>query len=419
MEDFRQSETQPGRTRLVYSVDCLLVFARWLARPLDLVLAWRFMDSGGLFAGSKSVESALAANLAAAQDAVSGFFTASINLVFTVTFLAHQALLSLDAVIRALIRRFFTQRRLLEWETAAEAEMGVRGKSPVDLYLDWTPVLALAIGLLVWTFRPSALLTALPILVLWASSGLVSSWLNHPPRPARNLSGKNFVFLRRAALHTWRYFAEYSTAEHHWLIPDNVQEHPDAIAARVSPTNIGLLLNARQVACEFGYLTVPEFAQQTMRTLVTVAKLKKYHGHVVNWYDTRTLEPMAPRFVSSVDNGNLLASLWTLQQGCLDRLKQPVLQPALAEGFLDHLHVLTANKVVPRKTAAGSRGLAIPAPGCNACSTSLLMFWSTPSRSTEHSKHTSAKWFVGEAALRFRVSARRSMNTHPGFRKNL
>jgi len=125
-------------------------------------------------------------NIGAAQDAVSTFFTSIVNLFFTMTFLAHQALLSLDAVIRALIRRFFTQRRMLEWETAAEAEMGVRGKSPVDVYLDWTPVLAAALGLLVWAFRPTALRPALPILILWAFSGLISSWLNKPPRPARN-----------------------------------------------------------------------------------------------------------------------------------------------------------------------------------------------------------------------------------------
>src|ERR1039458_5558892 len=112
--------------------------------------------------------------------------------------------------------------------------------------------------------------TALPMLALWACSKAVSGWLGRAPATARNrTSRKNVAFLRRTSLSTWRYFAEYSTAEHHWLIPDNVQEEPAAVAARVSPTNIGFLLNARQVACEFGYLTVPEFAEQTLRTLAT------------------------------------------------------------------------------------------------------------------------------------------------------
>ena len=139
-----------------------------------------------------------------------------------------------------------------------------------------------------------ALPAALPILLLWASSKLLSQWLNRPPRPVRSeVPAKDERLLRRAALRTWRYFAEFSTDEHNWLIPDNVQEEPLAIAPRISPTNLGFLLNARQVACEFGYLTIPEFAQQTLRTLATVAKLQRYRGHFLNWYDTRSLTPLA------------------------------------------------------------------------------------------------------------------------------
>ncbi len=105
---------------------------------------------------------------------------------------------------------------------------------------------------------------AIPILFLWASSKPVSRWLNRAPDTARNQRyRKDMLFLRHAALYTWRYFAEFSTAKHNWLIPDNVQEQPPAIAAPISPTNIGFLLNSRQVACEFGYLTIPEFASQT------------------------------------------------------------------------------------------------------------------------------------------------------------
>jgi len=285
-----------------------------------------------------------------ARDALSELYTANVSLFFTLIFLAHQTMLSLDAVLRALLRRLVTHRGLLEWETAAEADLNTRGRAPVDVYLNWVPVLSIGLAMLVWSVRPQAMPAAAVILFLWACSKPVSMWLNRPPAAPRNqASAKDVIFLRRAALKTWRYFAEFSTAEHNWLIPDNVQEQPAAIAARVSPTNIGLLLNARQVACEFGYLTVPEFAEQTLRTLATVAGLKKHGGHVLNWYDTRTLEPMTPLFVSSVDSGNLLASLWTLQQGSLARLHQPVLQPCLSEGLLDYLRVLTEARAFPRK----------------------------------------------------------------------
>jgi len=311
---------------------CILFIPTWFQLAFNLVRALVVYDSN------------------VAREAVSAFYTSNVTLFFTLIFLAHQTMLSVDAVVRALVRRFVTHRRLLEWETAAEADLNVRGRTPVDLYLNWVPLLSVALGLLVWAERPQALPAAVPILLLWAFSKPAALWLNRAPAAARNQTPrKDMIFLRRATLHTWRYFAEFSTAEHNWLVPDNVQEQPPAIAARVSPTNIGFLLNARQVACEFGYLTLPEFAEQTLRTLATVSELKKYRGHVMNWYDTRTLQPLPPQFVSSVDSGNLLASLWTLQQGCLARLRQPVLESCLAEGFVDHLRVLAAARAIPRK----------------------------------------------------------------------
>ena len=287
-------------------------------------------------------------NGVAVREAFTTVHTAHINLFFTLTFLAHQMLLSLDAVTRALVRRWVTHRRLLEWETAAETELGRRRPTPIDRYLDWMPFLALGLGILVLLGRPGALPAALPLLLVWGSSKLVSGWLNRPSvAPPEKPSRNELSFLRRTALYTWRYFSEFSTEEHNWLIPDNVQEQPPLIAARLSPTNLGLLLNARQVACEFGYLTVPEFAEQTLRTLATVSGLRKYRGHLFNWYDTRTLEPLPPLFVSSVDSGNLVASLWSLQQGCEDRLRKPLLQSCLLEGFVDCVRSLEDLGVLP------------------------------------------------------------------------
>ena len=338
-----------------------------------------------------------------ARQAWSDFFTTNVNLFFTLTFLAHQTLVALDAVVRALVRRFVTKERLLEWETAAEAEMGTRGQTPIDLYLNWIPLFALAIGVLVWSIRPYAMAAAAPILALWACSKMVSVWLNRSPAKPRNqVSAKDVKFLRRAALGTWRYFAEFSTAEHHWLIPDNVQETPPAVAARVSPTNLGLLLNSRQVACEFGYLTVPEFARDTRRTLATLSSLKKHRGHLLNWYDTRTLEPLPPHFVSSVDSGNLLASLWTLQHGSLDRLRRPLLQPCLAEGCLDYLRALSAAHVFPRKVLTACERQN----GTDRWLESILEFpdeiLQKAGQIVSETKKANAEWLVEEAAVRVR-----------------
>ena len=319
----------------------ILFFPAWLECALNLLRA----------AKQRRVEPA--------HNALLAFATQNASLVLNLTFLAHQTLLSLDAIVRALVRRMVTGKRLLEWETAAEAELGGRRRTPVDVYLDWTPAMALAVGVTVASVHPAALLAAAPFLALWASSKPFSKWLNRPPRTSRcQVMAQDQLLLRRTALRTWRYFAVFSNPEHNWLVPDNVQETPERVAARISPTNLGFLLNARQVACESGYLTVPEFALLTQRTLETVHKLPRYHGHLLNWYDTRTLQPLPPMFISCVDSGNLMASLWTLQQGCLERLHRPVLERNLAQGFLDHLLVLGDAGGVSRRIAGGLASVA-------------------------------------------------------------
>ena len=343
------------RRSLVEPATFLLLVFGWLA-PVGAPWRWTMATLCILFIPGwcqfvfNLLRAAFTRSLVAAGEALSAFYATNVNIFFTLIFLAHQTLLSLDAVVRALFRRTVTRHRLLEWETAAEAELGTRRRTPIDIYLNGMPLLAMALGVVVYFIRPEALGAALPILLLWASSKLVSVWLNRPPLAPRNeASRKDTLFLRHAALHTWRYFAEFSTEEHNWLVPDNVQEQPPAVAARVSPTNLGLLLNARQVACELGYITVPEFTEQTLRTLATVSGMRKHRGHLLNWYDTRTLQPLSPLFVSSVDSGNLLASLWTLQQGCLERLRKPVLQSRLAEGLFDYLRELADWRVFSRK----------------------------------------------------------------------
>ncbi|MGA9528758.1 MAG: glucoamylase family protein [Terriglobales bacterium] len=283
---------------------------------------------------------AIARQMRVAREALNNVLTANLAVLLTLTLLAHQMLLSLDAVVRALVRHLVTREHMLEWETAAEAEIGER-RTAFDRYIDWMPVLAIGLGTLIWLVRPQALLSAAPILVLWACSQRLAVWLNESPmEPAPPISDKEAWLLRKSALYIWRYFAEFSTEEHNWLIPDNVQEEPSRIAGRISPTNVGLLLNARQVANELGYLTLPEMVELTRNSLDTIARLSKYRGHLLNWYDTRTLEAKAPFFVSSVDSGNLVASLWTLQQGCVEQRMRPLISRELANGLLDHLKIL-------------------------------------------------------------------------------
>jgi len=268
------------------------------------------------------------------------FVTEHSRVFFRLTFLCHQTLVSVDAVVRTLIRMKFTHKRLLQWETAADAEVGT-GEGPVDVYLRWSPTISLAMAALLLAARPDSFEVALPVLLLWALSNRISRWLNQPQRTGESrIDPQARAFIRNVALRTWRFFREYSTPEENWLIPDIVQQVPPLVAHRISTTNLGLLLNSRLAALDLGFLTLEEFVEETTRTLETVGRMPKFRGQLYNWYTTDTLEPVEPLFVSTVDNGNLLASLWTLKHGCLEAIHQPVFRPAFWRGIHDLVDLL-------------------------------------------------------------------------------
>ncbi len=293
------------------------------------------------------IRAAWATSKAAAKESLADFAMSHVSIALNIAFLAHQTLVALDAIVRTLIRSSITHSRLLEWETATEAELGLRRRTPVDIYLDWVPVLAIPIGIASF-FRPGTMPYVLPFVAAWACSRLISLWLNRSPRVAEvELTARERAFLREVCLRTWRYFCEFSNENNHWLIPDNVQQEPYRVAERLSPTNLGLLLNSRQVALEFGYLTPSEFVTQTERTLASMQLLPRYSGHFLNWYDNITLSPLEPQFVSTVDSGNLVASLWSLKQHCLELYRHPVLNKNLISGLADYYRLSGIKDTAP------------------------------------------------------------------------
>jgi hypothetical protein len=277
----------------------------------------------------------------AVREAFTGFLQGAFITLLNLIFLPHQTMLAIDAIVRSLVRRFITGQRLLEWETAAEAENLTRRTTPVDRYLAIIPLSAIILAVIILAFDPRSLAVAAPVLLLWGFSGSITLWLNHAPREQRaQLTANDEAFLREHAARIWRYFYQFGGENHNYLIPDNVEEEGLFEAARVSPTNLGLLLNARQAACEFGFLTVPEFAELTNASFATMARMEKYRGHLLNWYNTQTLEPMKPGSVSSVDSGNLAASLYTLRMGAAFLLKEPLISPRLFDGFRTYWELL-------------------------------------------------------------------------------
>jgi len=261
-------------------------------------------------------------------------------------FQAHQAHVVLDAIARALWRLLVTRRGLLEWVTAADAERGQGDHLVAAAYRRMWPAIAVAslATISVLFLRPGALPVALPFLAAWLASPALAVWLSQPARPRpRALSPADAAYLRRVARATWRYFDTFVGSEDNWLPPDNFQEVPGPVVAhRTSPTNIGLSLLADVAARDLGYLGLLDATERSERTLATMRRMERFRGHFYNWYDTTTLTPLSPRYVSSVDSGNLAAHLVVLKQAFLEAITAPVLGLAPADGLRSTLDLLDA-----------------------------------------------------------------------------
>ncbi len=294
-----------------------------------------------------------------AGEAFSGFCHAAFVTLLELIFLPNQTLIALDAMVRSLVRRFITGKRLLEWETAAQSETASPVRTPADRYLIFVSFISFGLAVLIYFFGPqhTAIRFAWPLLLIWALANVVKSWLDKPPRePQKNLSSRDSNFLLAHALRIWHFFHEFCAERHNYLIPDNVEEDGLYEAPRISPTNVGMLFNARQAACELGFLTLPEFEALTEKSLATLARLDKFKGHLYNWYDTQTLKPLdATPFVSSVDSGNLVASLYTLRAGALELLHKPLLSRQIFKGLGAHWHMMESQNAL-----AAPLGVSLP-----------------------------------------------------------
>jgi len=192
--------------------------------------------------------------------------------------------------------------------------------------------------------------------VLWAAAPALSRWLDAavPPEAASRFErGRNTV-PRRRARRTWRFFDDLVNQNSNWLPPDNTQLALRVeVAQRTSATNIGMWLTSALAANDLGYLTADDMARRCTQTMATLARMERYEGHFLNWYDTRTLEPLAPRYVSTVDSGNLLACFWVLKQGIADVLKTPLIGAVTIPGLADTLAIL-------REVAGRDLSMAVP-----------------------------------------------------------
>ncbi|MBI5521508.1 MAG: glycosyl transferase [Desulfarculus sp.] len=294
------------------------------------------------------------------------------------TLIPYQAFRATDAIVKAGHRQMVSGRHLLKWASARVTPAKAAGRARALFALLMLISLATAgLGAGLYLLRPGSLSAAAPFMALWMLCPLSGWWLNRQPgtRPAgTDMPSKDVAMLREVARQTWRYFAEFIGPETSWLPPDNFQVFPGTgLALRTSPTNMGLGLLTNVAAHDLGYLTVDQVIERTRNAFTAINTLERYNGHLLNWYDIATLAPLEPRYVSTVDSGNLLASLWTLEQGLGEMLAEPLMGPPTLAGLDDTLRLL-------RKALPASNG---PQPFHDSLERLAQLFFDPPRRLDE------------------------------------
>ena len=259
--------------------------------------------------------------------------------------LAYRSVVLSDAIARTLFRLTVSRRQLLQWTSAAATARAVG-----EVTAPWrfgremmtAPLLAIAAAIPLALFRPAALPAALPLVLLWLASPEIAARASRPRRRRTELLADDDVrHLRLLARRTWLFFDTFVGPADQWLPPDHFQEKPRGeVAHRTSPTNIGLLGLATLAAHDLGYAGPLSVVLRLKNTFDTLSRMQRYRGHFYNWYDTRNLEPLPPRYVSTVDSGNLAGCLVVVKQGCRELASAAVVGPERWDGLLDTLDAL-------------------------------------------------------------------------------
>ncbi len=219
-----------------------------------------------------------------------------------------------DAIARSIYRMCFSHKKMLEWQTAASS--AGKCKKASDYYRNLLSCMLMGLVLIVISIlNIMGLMPSLKLSMLFGILFLLAPFIVRnldSGRKKYGFSSREEELLRDAALRTWKYFDENCTADTHFLPPDNYQEEPyRGNAALTSPTNIGMALLAAVAALDMELISRERMIEFIEEMTVTIEKMEKWKGQLFNWYDIKTLAVLKPRFISSVDSGNLLASLIT------------------------------------------------------------------------------------------------------------
>ncbi len=318
----------------------------WSITIIAIILLPSFIYFSWEIIARKPDEAALKQHLFVSVRSVANQFAQNI---FILVCLPYEAFVNLDAIIRTSWRMIFSKRKLLEWNPSSSTSRTVNN-SLAGTYLSmwFAPFISFVILSYLLTHSAITSVVAMPFLIAWILSPAIAWVISLPRRNADSkLSENQNIFLRKIARKTWGFFENFVTLEDNWLPPDNYQEQPVArIAHRTSPTNMGLSLLANLTACDFAYISNGQLIERTANAISSMKALEKYKGHFYNWYDTHSLQPLPPKYISTVDSGNLAGHLIVLKQGLLEMPDKKIINTNLFQGLSDTLYIISEkNKI--------------------------------------------------------------------------
>ena len=276
-----------------------------------------------------------------------------------IAYLPFESFVAIHAILQSLWRQYISHRNLLQWTSAAhESIRQAQHNSRLSIWLQMSagPATAVLLGIAIFWTNPASLPAAAPLLLLWFIAPEITARLNRPQhKPTAQLDEADRLFLREVARRTWLYFETFAGPQDNWLPPDNYQGEPyPETAHRTSPTNIGMMVLSTASAWDLGYLGAEELAARTSNSYATLDRLETYRGHFLNWYDTLSLQPLEPRYVSVVDSGNLAGTLVAWISLLREVERAPVIGLQRWDGTADVLRLLAA---VAKKTENIPSGL--------------------------------------------------------------
>lgn len=277
------------------------------------------------------------------KNTIIGTFKNLRQCILIISFIPYQAYIMTDAIVRSIYRMLVSKKNLLQWQTAEDVERTIDNSLVSYIKKMWFSICAGMLVILISAFsRTSIMLINIPIGFVWVISPILAYHISQvDKRKVYTPLGEDREFVRDNARRIWAYYEDFVNEENNFLAPDNYQENPyKGVAYRTSPTNIGMGLISNVVAYDLGYIPLCEVVDRLELILEGMEKLERYKGHYLNWYDTRSLEGLWPRYISTVDSGNLLGYLMVIKKSLEEYKDNPIIRSDEIEGIKDTLKIL-------------------------------------------------------------------------------